>query len=112
MRIPLRRGFRGLSRLVRRAQCGGADDQVGRPCAVGRARAPRPTRGTSRWRSSRYRTAAHWVLGRPGVFLNTAGDINLLPRILDAADRFNGPPSEEAVASLVDNYALESLFPR
>lgn len=56
-------------------------------------------------------TAVHWVLGRPGVFLNTAGDINLLPRILDAADRFESPPSEQAVEALAEQYALESLFP-
>ena len=31
--------------------------------------------------------AVHWVLRRPGVFLNTAGDITLLPKVLDAASR-------------------------
>jgi hypothetical protein len=31
--------------------------------------------------------AVHWVIGRPGIFLNTAGDIQLLPKILDAASR-------------------------
>lgn len=56
-------------------------------------------------------TAVHWVLGRPGVFLNTAGDIDILPRILDAAARFGAAPSEEEVERLVDQYALESLFP-
>src|SRR3954454_3197867 len=29
--------------------------------------------------------ASHWVLGRPGVFLNTVGDVALLPKVLDAA---------------------------
>jgi aryl-alcohol dehydrogenase-like predicted oxidoreductase len=33
--------------------------------------------------------AVWWVLARPGVFLNTVGDINLLPRVLDAASRFD-----------------------
>lgn len=33
--------------------------------------------------------AVWWVLARPGIFLNTAGDINLLPKVLDAASRFN-----------------------
>ncbi len=32
-------------------------------------------------------TAVAWVLGRPGLFLNTAGDIHLLPLVLDAAER-------------------------
>jgi hypothetical protein len=33
--------------------------------------------------------AVWWVLGRPGIFLDTVGDINLLPRVLDAASRFD-----------------------
>ncbi len=32
-------------------------------------------------------TAVHWVLRRPGIFLNTVGDIHILPRVLDAASR-------------------------
>ncbi len=43
--------------------------------------------------------AVHWVLSRPGVFLNTVGDIYLLPKVLDAASRFNegapGPSIDE-----------------
>lgn len=33
--------------------------------------------------------SVHWLLSHEGVFLNTAGELSLLPRILDAADRFN-----------------------
>ena len=36
--------------------------------------------------------AVHWVLGEPGVFLNSAGDLGLLPRVLDAAERFSTRP--------------------
>ena len=32
-------------------------------------------------------TAVSWVLGRPDVFLNTVGDIAILPMVLEAADR-------------------------
>jgi len=40
--------------------------------------------------------AVHWVLKREGIFLNTSSDIHILPKILDAASRFeNGPPEEE-----------------
>jgi hypothetical protein len=39
-------------------------------------------------------TAAHWVLGRKGIFLNTVGDVNILPRVFDAAERFVHAPSE------------------
>lgn len=38
--------------------------------------------------------AIWWVLAKPGVFLNTLGDINLLPRVLDAANRFDADNSE------------------
>jgi predicted aldo/keto reductase-like oxidoreductase len=40
-------------------------------------------------------TAVHWVLNRPGIFLNTAGDIHILPKVLDAASRFEPRPQEE-----------------
>lgn len=32
--------------------------------------------------------AVHWVLQRPGIFLNTVAEINLLPGVLDAVSRF------------------------
>jgi aryl-alcohol dehydrogenase-like predicted oxidoreductase len=48
--------------------------------------------------------AVHWVLSRPGVFLNTVGDIHLLPKVLDAATRVHARPTEvemtEAAAAL------------
>ena len=33
--------------------------------------------------------AVWWAMARPGIFLNTVGDINLLPKVLDAASRFD-----------------------
>jgi aryl-alcohol dehydrogenase-like predicted oxidoreductase len=44
--------------------------------------------------------AAHWVLGNPQVFLNTVGDVELLPKLLDAASRFELRPPDDAVAGL------------
>jgi predicted aldo/keto reductase-like oxidoreductase len=55
--------------------------------------------------------AVWWVLGRPGVFLNTVGDVDLLPRVLDAASRFERRPSDEEMRQLVDRSQLEPLFP-
>ncbi len=45
--------------------------------------------------------AVWWVLAKPGIFLNTAGDIQLLPRVLDAASRFeeHAPDTLRARAS-------------
>ena len=54
--------------------------------------------------------AVHWVLGRPGIFLNTAGDLALLPRMLDAASRFQRRPSDEAMTALHDATRMSSLF--
>ncbi len=46
--------------------------------------------------------AVHWVLSRPNIFLNTPGDIHLLPRVLDAAQRFEPRPQEELDASMAE----------
>ena len=45
--------------------------------------------------------AVHWVLGRPGFFLNTVGDIYLLPKVLDAAARYDSRPSDAEIEELV-----------
>jgi hypothetical protein len=41
-------------------------------------------------------------MGVPDVFLNTAGDLRLLPRVLDAASRFVQPPPDDAMAAMLD----------
>lgn len=54
--------------------------------------------------------AVHWVIGRPGLFLNTAGDVTLLPKILDAASRFQERPSDETIAQVMDERNMTPLF--
>jgi aryl-alcohol dehydrogenase-like predicted oxidoreductase len=54
--------------------------------------------------------AVHWVLGRPEVFLNTVGDVTLLPKVLDAASRFTSRPPDEAMDDLVARGRLIPLF--
>ena len=54
--------------------------------------------------------AVWWVLGRPGLFLNTVGDVDLLPRVLDAANRFEKRPSDAEMAELAMRSASEPLF--
>jgi aryl-alcohol dehydrogenase-like predicted oxidoreductase len=54
--------------------------------------------------------AVWWVLGRPGVFLNTAGDIDLLPRVLDAAERFEKRPTDKEMTTLLERTQTEPLF--
>lgn len=53
--------------------------------------------------------AVHWVFARPHVFLNTVGDIYLLPKVLDAASRYEGQTQAEADAAMAE-VALEPLF--
>src|SRR5436305_897184 len=47
--------------------------------------------------------AVHWVLKRPSIFLITTGDIHLLPKVLDAANRFQAEtvPSDEEMQTMV-----------
>jgi aryl-alcohol dehydrogenase-like predicted oxidoreductase len=54
--------------------------------------------------------AVHWALGLPGVFLNTVGDLALLPRFLDAASRFKRRPSDEEMVAMLDSKRMTSLF--
>ena len=52
----------------------------------------------------------HWVLGRPQLFVITAGDIQELPKVLKAAASFQSPPADEEMASLVVQQGVESIF--
>jgi aryl-alcohol dehydrogenase-like predicted oxidoreductase len=54
--------------------------------------------------------AVHWVLGRPEAFLLTSGDVALLPRLLDAAERFERRPSDEQMDALAARAEAEPLF--
>jgi aryl-alcohol dehydrogenase-like predicted oxidoreductase len=45
--------------------------------------------------------ATHWALARPDVFINTAGDIHILPMVLDAAKRFAGKPSDAQMDAML-----------
>ena len=52
----------------------------------------------------------HWVLGYPDVFLITAGDMRLLPKTLDAANRFEARPSDPEMAVLADKFGMHPIF--
>ncbi|HVD30735.1 MAG TPA: aldo/keto reductase [Methylomirabilota bacterium] len=51
-----------------------------------------------------------FVLARPGLFLNTASDIDLLAKILDAADRGGPAPTSEELEDLVRRREMAPLF--
>jgi aryl-alcohol dehydrogenase-like predicted oxidoreductase len=54
--------------------------------------------------------AVHWVIGQPNIFLNTAGDMHLLPKILDAASRFEARPSDDDMLRMLEQQQLTTLF--
>jgi aryl-alcohol dehydrogenase-like predicted oxidoreductase len=54
--------------------------------------------------------AVHWVLSRPAVYLNTSGDLSLLPKILDAAARHIARPPDADMQRMVDDRAMTPLF--
>jgi len=79
----------------------------------------RPWLGKTRTRTTWYEPlesqadidlAVWWVLGREGVFLNTVGDVDLLPKVLDAAERFEKRPDDAAMQALVERTETEPLF--
>ncbi len=81
--------------------------------------AARPWLGRERVRSTWYEPlerqddidlAVWWALGREELFLNSVGDVELLPRFLDAASRFVEPPPDTALAALAARASLEPLF--
>ncbi len=54
--------------------------------------------------------AVHWVLSRPNLFLNTVGDLNLLPMVLDAAARFTAAPSDAQMQRLLAEAHITPMF--
>ena len=56
------------------------------------------------------RRAVHWVLARPGIFLNTTSDATLLPAVLAAAAERVESPSDAAMAADVASEAMAPLF--
>jgi aryl-alcohol dehydrogenase-like predicted oxidoreductase len=54
--------------------------------------------------------ALWWAMGRDGIFLNSPGDVDLLPRYLNAANRFSARPSEAEMDELVARAHPRPLF--
>jgi aryl-alcohol dehydrogenase-like predicted oxidoreductase len=54
--------------------------------------------------------AVRWVLGDARVFLNTVGDVGILPLVLDAASRATERPSDAEMDELLRRRAMTPLF--
>jgi aryl-alcohol dehydrogenase-like predicted oxidoreductase len=55
-------------------------------------------------------TAVGWVLGRPGVFMNTTADLTLLATVLEAAEHAGERPREGEMEAFARREGLENLF--
>jgi aryl-alcohol dehydrogenase-like predicted oxidoreductase len=54
--------------------------------------------------------AVHWILGLAGIFINTVGDLTLLPKVLDAASRFERRPTDDEMSAMLGEARMTSLF--
>lgn len=54
--------------------------------------------------------AVHWVLAEPGIFLNSVGDVDLLPAVLRAAADCGPRPDDAAMAAMGERTGLASIF--
>jgi len=51
-----------------------------------------------------------WVLGIPGIFLNTVGELQELPKVLKAASNYKQRPSEKHMSFVVEKMKMKTLF--
>jgi hypothetical protein len=81
--------------------------------------ARRPWRGHEHTRATWYEPyedqdtldlSVWYALGRDGTHVISAGDVDLLPRILDAASRFEDVPTDEAMRTLSERAEADPLF--
>ncbi|MEE8632285.1 MAG: aldo/keto reductase [Candidatus Bathyarchaeia archaeon] len=56
--------------------------------------------------------SVHWSLGCSDSFVATVGDMQLLPKVLDAANRFEKRPSDIEMNALVDEFNIQQIFPQ
>jgi len=54
--------------------------------------------------------AVHYVLGRPGIFLNSSSDARLLGPTLEAAVAGGPVPADQEMAADVERHEIEPLF--
>ncbi len=54
--------------------------------------------------------AVHWVLARPGIHFAAVGDLNLLPKVLDAASRFTTKPDDDAMKEQQTRLEMRPIF--
>ncbi len=54
--------------------------------------------------------ALSWALGSPDIFVISVGDVELLPYVLDAAERAETMPTNDDLRTMVERLEMEPLF--
>ena len=54
--------------------------------------------------------AVRWALGRPGIFLVSVGDVDLLPHVLETASHLEAVPDDSEMRALVERVQPEPIF--
>jgi len=54
--------------------------------------------------------AVSWILGDERVFLNTVGDVKMLPKVLKAASQHTHRPSDEEMETMVIDQQMQNIF--
>ncbi len=54
--------------------------------------------------------AIHWALAQEGTFVNSSGDVDILPKVLKAAQTFTGRPSDEQMRAMVEEQEAQPLW--
>ena len=54
--------------------------------------------------------SVHWALDFSSNFLITAGDLQILPKMLDAAIRFENRPTDKEMRTMVESWEIQPIF--
>lgn len=54
--------------------------------------------------------SVHWILGQPDIFLNSTGDLKILPMVLEAARTFSTKPNDDEMRTMSKKEGLTSIF--
>jgi aryl-alcohol dehydrogenase-like predicted oxidoreductase len=54
--------------------------------------------------------AVSWILGQGAIFLNTTGDVRLLPKVLEAASKNGAKPNDDEMDALSERTHMTRLF--
>ena len=103
-----------VAALMRACEAGGVAMQTIKAITLGPWHAERPATPTT-WYEPLHderdiALAVRWVLGDPRVFLNTVGDVGLLPLVLEAASRGGERPTDAEMDDLLKRREMSPLF--